>query len=338
MADGGWVYDTYAWLPQSLTDADYEGVVDDVIAVLAGFTDWSTKTARTKIIDGADGRDAYFFEMEHTGGAILAFVWAAGCNAATKMIDASNNYLGFNINANSADHCIYVAYFPPGATPGAATPDLAGYIPSDAFLFELFQADTTSYDLSSVVSGGSHRFHFFVRGDDVIIGFERDSHSATTIDALHILGTGIDQLAHATDTSGEIQMAWKTNSNGIDPYVQGDAIIQFFLQDGTRVTDSDGTRYYFPGCDSAADTTLSLLVCDRDPWNWVQPAVMIANADLDNYGVVAGNGIKGTIDPEVYRIIQPAVVSPKALLSSGNYVHLGDGAVVGFDSGNPAMS
>ena len=69
------------------------------------------------------------------------------------------------------------------------------------------------------------------------------------------------------------------------------------------------------------------------------PTFYVSSNDLDTAGVVVGNGIKGSMNPEWmrYTMFPGGPANDKQLLDGGNFIYLRNGIAVGWDPSNGSM-
>jgi hypothetical protein len=325
MAVGGWIYDYYRWEGHSKDQTANEAWWNAIKGKLEGMTDWSSTTGLTSYV-GSGSLQAYYAVSEHTGGARLVWVFVTATSGtiihSTNMADG-----GTEAGTSSRDPYIYVAYMPSGAGALTGNPASSGFLPADSLKF----VPLTSSDFDTIYSTGQHFLHFMVRGDDIILGIEYNSHQERTIDQVHLLGTVYDTLGTAGDTDQEGMISWTGTA---EPSLTGSgAELQCFAADASlrwgRLA-SEGTLQIAVNTDYLVITTV-----DRSPWPWVSPIAKVDDPDLVTNGIASGQGVKGALNPEMFRYTQP--LNRKQKLDSGNFMHLRGGFVVGWDPSNGSI-
>lgn len=325
MALGGWIYHTML-VPSfdHTNDTLFESnVVDPLISLLSGMSGWSLGTAKTKY----QSDSGWFFTVTHSGGATLAVV-VVGTAGSVTYVHINNTQWMTGAITTSANCRVILSYWPPGHSgAGAANPSLDGYVPSDGFGFMWGSRE------SGIYSGHTTRFHVMARGDDLIFVSEYDSQNA---DLVSLMGTAIEPY-HAADSGSrkaEVHgmLYHSTLSGGVMP--------------GTYFAADNATRIYNNGTlclNTHFSTLLSTSVNNAAPWIWLpgvvgRPLSYGATGHL-YVGVTSTSGLKGQISDEWLRftVASGGPVS-KQQLSSGALIHASDGKVLGWDSGNGAMS
>jgi hypothetical protein len=106
---------------------------------------------------------------------------------------------------------------------------------------------------------------------------------------------------------------------------------QFYLADGTWL--AGGSLLY-------NSVLLGQDVCEGPPWAWMTPGLYVSHNDLDTYGIVAGDGIKGDFNSEWFRLlaVSGGPVNDKQRLNGGNFIYLRNGICVGWDPSNGGMA
>ena len=324
MALGGFLLSTYDWLPHADTQGDIETALNGIITALAAISGWSTKTALTSFA-GATSDRAWYWNMLHTSGAEMVWTWSTD-PSADAFIHADNDADGATRTTSQfAWGSIFVMYKPAAATAiGAGNPSSAAWLPSGSPDFWVIGGIGVSTLISVINSGGSHKFHFLARGDEIIVLLAVDSHVSTEIDSVFMGSTNMfTELVNVTDTNAQGSIHYPFGVT-VD---QADRRYQSFLASGTRVNLNNITW---------TTEWLVNLVNDRAPWAWSKIFPHVSNADLDTFGIVAGLGIKGTANPEFIRAVSTSI-GEKAQLESGNLIHLRSGMCVGYDSTNGTL-
>jgi len=321
MALGGWIYHTL--LIPSFThtnDTLYEtNVVDPMISLIAGISGWSVAVGKTKYFSDS----GWYAEFSHSGGAHLAVVWVGDTTSGTTYIHADNMIHGVG-QAGADLRRVMFSYWPPGHSgAGAANPSLSGYVPSDGIGFMWGSRHM------GISSGNTNRFQFMARGDDLIVVSEFNSE---LVDAVSLMGTIVEPL-HSSDSgsrSGEAMVLRWSNA-----YASTSRHFGCFADDNT-------TRIWYDPPIIDNYTWLTSSINSAAPWSWVPCLLarpLYAGASGLASGVTSGSGIKGRVNPEVFRwTVQSGGPSNKQQLVSGNLIHVAEGVVLGWDSSNGAMS
>jgi len=323
MALGGWIYHTML-VPSfdNTNDTLVESnIIDPMISLLSGMAGWSVSVAKTKYKTDS----GWYFELGHTGGAHLAVVCIGQTTTTSTYIDASNMINVAAVNGDYGKNQVFFSYWPPGHSgAGAADPSVAGYVPSDGFSF------IWGCWWATLVSGHTTRFHFMARDDDLIAVTQFDT---SYVDVLTMMGS-LFVPVHASD-SGSRKAEGIMNRWATARAVGG--------RHGTCFADDNTTRIRWEDSTFIDNNSwLTSSVNNAAPWSWV-PALagrqLYPGATGLASGVTSMSGFKGPISDEWFRWTVPSGgPGTKQQLASGNLIHVAEGVVVGWDSGNGAMS
>lgn len=328
MAVGGWMYYYYEHMPHGGTNAEESTAMDGLVAKMVTMPGWSLHQAKTAYIGGV----AWWWSIEHTTGARAIFVKVGDNASASACIHANNDQYGATRTASAYEGCMFAAYIPPSEA-GALTgdPDNAAFFPSSNRLRFTAMLTYTEFDASGEPDR-YHIFHMLTRDDGLFIGVAVNAHIDPDVDFPIWMGEMLDQLVHkdhAThpDTHPEAKYAMISLDN---MSYSATARVQYFDADHTKSIDTGGFL--------VRSAILDVGMNDRAPWNWDSPLVYRADNDLDTWGVVPGNGLKGTINPEWLRISAlPSGINDKGRMDGGNFVYLRGGIVTGYDPSNGEM-
>jgi hypothetical protein len=329
MADGGWIYDKYNWIGATKADLTLQGWWNAIKGLLEGMSGWSNATALTSYLGSASAQ-AYYAVSSHSGGARVVWIFSAATTGT--LVHASNMDDGATeITSGSNDPMLYMAYLPSDvAALGVGDPTTDSWLPSGSLKFT--KISTEEFD--EQYNGANNAWvHLMVRGDDVILGIEQNAQALRQVDQIHLFGDVFAQLPTSGDTDTQGILSWPSSTI----FTLNNSSTSFQMRDG-----SGGTIWGRATSTGVVDISwnsdlLSNNVVDTAPWNWVSPVIHVEDPDLTTNGITPGQGVKGIINPEMFRMCNSAIAL-KQRLASGNYVHLRNGFVVGYDSTNPAMS
>lgn len=330
MAIGGWKYCGFITNPHSGSFTDVGLEVTEwktaLVALLsAGSTGWSLHADVAQYNDGC-----FWFAIEHTGGARFVFA-RCGTNSTGNVVEASNSYDAISKAAGTYSNNYWGAYVQPhlSATALGTNPATAGFLPTGSLKFVSWRG----YDDTNL-TGYPVAHHIFVRGGGIIWGVSYDVSTNPEVGYLGLAGECLDRLAHEDhDTEPDnhadskyAQLVWA----GCNYTAQLRA--QFFKADQTLYVVATANQAYL-------SELLTDNVCDREPWTWQVPTFYISSNDLDNDGVVTGDGIKGSMNPEWFRytMFPGGPANDKQRLEGGAFIYLRNGIAVGYDSGNGSM-
>jgi len=331
MATGGWKYVGHITNPHSGSNTDVGLEIAEwktawVAALALAGTGWSLH-ADVTLYNSA----CWWWALEHTGGARIVFV-RGGDNSTGNVLEASNTWDNVTRVAGDYEQRSWVAYVQPhlSATALGTNPAAAGFLPSGSLKFFPMGADS---EITGGAWGGPHAYHIVVRGGDAIvtIGFEVDIDPQ--VDTLNVMGECLDRLAHENHLTEP-----DNHADSKYAHLQFDSTA---YNAGSRAQYFDAAQSYLFRENSM--TYLSALltddVCDRDPWTWQVPTFYVSSNDLDNDGIVTGNGIKGSMNPEWMRftMFPGGPANDKQRLDGGDFIYLRNGIAIGWDSSNGSM-
>lgn len=323
MAVGGWDYYTSRLiLVDHNNDAAVEAWIDQIIALLTSVPNWSVYQARTKY----QSDSGWFFTVQNSVTlAQLVMVFLGDVTSTSTYILAANNSTGANIVGANYEYSIWIAYIPPGASVAASNPSTAGFLPAQGFLLTRWDQPSGEVNLS-----GYQRLHVMVRDDDdLIMAWTFNEDSGSWINRLAMFG-GFVVPIHAADVGSRKNEGQTVCSDGRN-LSDGATTTQFFKADNTtRLIGSVNVGGY-PWSGG------SFFYTHDYPWPWIE-LVIYKSGNPTTDGVVVGNGIKGYMNHEWYRLFQgeaPAV--SKQRFDSGNFVFLGNWGMVGWDPSNGEM-
>ena len=320
MAAGGWgYYSGRCVLVSNFDDGSLTTWANEVTAVIEQMPNWTLKTGPTKYIS-----NAWFVVYSNSVTlAELAFIWVRDSNG--NFLDASNNFTGTTLNSYYYEYTHWVAYCPPGAVFTGANPNTAGFVPSTGFVFARINS-TGEWD-----NPGYHWLHCLVRDDDdLILLWEYDGDEDSGIERT-ILAGGCAIPIHASDSGSRKNEAMVVSPEG-NNLSSGNVVSQYFKADNTtRIISGRVEPVGYPVSDGTG------LYTHGYPWP-AQECVLYKTGNPTTEGVVAGNMIKGWVNPEWYRMMQGnAPGSPKQIMDGGNYIFIRDWGLVGWDPSNGAM-
>lgn len=324
MALGGFIYAGNLLLgPHGNTRAEWEADWNAVLAKFYLLLGWGAHTTLTRMVD-ADPEGSNFAISQYGAGNTGYLCWVFNHTSTGLLIHADNMWNGVTQNGStSLQPAIWLAYIPSGiAPPTSGDPRDAAWLPAGSTKFSQIGAE-----MQEIYGGGQYRFHFIARGADIILAGEEDAHLASTIDNMYLAGNLIDALAQdPTDTNKTVSLTYNGNISGAN------LTAQTFTAAGALVTTGQGLIL-------AADTSfLDVTTNDRAPFNWSRFLLYLSHEDLDTYGIVPGNGVKGTLNPEITRYTRSGAMSDKQRMESGNLIAIRNGYVIGWDSTNGAMA
>lgn len=338
MALGGYLYaGTVIWPVDAPYDTPkFEADANLLLTAFHTQAGWALHTGLTTYSSTANGISEYAIS-QYGGAANLGYVvWIFTMVLYDTFCDGTNHIRGVNQIGNPSAKgrvLVQLAYAPPGvALPGAGDPLTPNWLPAGCLKFQGTTNDGSTSDASNYaewydmfVYGRAVKFHLIAKGSTILILVENDYLTGTNIDQLYLAGDIITP-AHAADTSGyaAIGHAEGSQTGGL----LGVRFYQTLNTSGEVLTRYQGLNYV------TDQTSLPALVNDRSPFNWVPVELVMSAEDLDTFGAIPGNGVKGFLNPEVYRYVRSGVFSDKQQLAGGNLIYLINGYVIGWDSSN----
>jgi hypothetical protein len=335
MATGGWKYVGYNTNPHSGSPADH----------LTAITNWQTYLVTNLASEGWSlhaapvnwSNQLFWFAIEHTGGARVVFVY--GGDLSGTVIEASNEQYNVTRDNGAHENTWWVAYIQPhlSATALGTNPATAGFLPSGSLKF----TSMWGYgELSGAWWGEPFGYHVAARGGNIWFAVAADIDGNTLdptvagphINTLCLMGEFLDRLAHENhSTEPDNHADSKYGMLSMDDCNYSTTYrLQFF--DAAQNHRTTGSIAYL-------SSLLTDDVCDREPWVWQVPTFYVSSNDLDNAGVVTGNGIKGSMNPEWFRftMFPGGPANDKQRLDGGDFVYLRNGIAVGYDPSNGSM-
>jgi len=296
MALGGWDYTSYEWAPPDNTGASMLAALDEFLSAVGGVS-WSVNTAAQYY-----GGTSRCWGVVTNGSVAITIAFSRESGTA---VEASNSFNGETLTNYPT---LYFAY---GNAPSTGDPSTVGFL-SGSMHFSMLS------NLMYATSGDKHLLHTFSRGNNLVIAIAEFSQTNSEIDRLMVMGPTFTELQHApADTGVDAQITW--DMAYIPPRVEASQCLQVV---GTRVWDLSYTHL---------SALLDTGVIDRSPYAWSGLYVYNLTRDLDNEGIVPGNGEKGLIDPEMLRIVAD-IVPEMTPVAGGDMFHLRRGFCIGFDS------
>lgn len=350
MAKGGWSYSGVILGPHAYTtplwEADWNAVSDALVALGVG---WSVATGNALFLTSG-ATSAWWRSWNHTSGAklIMEVTPYNGANSITPL-HADNSISGVNLTGYCGDHVSF-AYLPPGHSGlGGGTPATSGFIPNTGFKFgytgyDVVNLQIMDFSLQTTAAMGSNAFHFVGKDDDLFILAESSSHTSRGFDFFWGMGTLFGTLAHPSEeTDSDISKeAFIGSLYGVSGLSSADSPYSFFRTpsvDGARGTTRPRVRGDGLGLTSLstglATTIHSVPELGTEPW--VSPYMYYSGTGVSTEGVIAGNGMKGVLDPDKIRQVQGWSMSQRQTLDGGNFLYIGGGIAIGWDPGNGAM-
>jgi hypothetical protein len=301
---------------------------DAVFAGLTSLAGWSTKKTPTWHFNNGfyEARHAV---AEHTSGAELALVWTGRQAASTGFL---GTYGRNNAGAgSSSDWGMFAAYIPPGkgsfnnsSDPLTSSPSWIS-LPGTAFRLQKLTHNANgsgTNGLSALFSTQSAAFTWQARGDDVILGIERDSGASTQVDHVHLWGTILGTLQHdPNDTDKEAYLGF--SSAGV-AYPGGPDFVDFY--------SVAGALFYGDMVDPTVFTTTATQNPSGAPYNAMRVRVY---ETVTQGSVYSNDAVKGlTLEEAIF--FTSAGPADKATWNTGAMVHLRNGVWVGSDVSNGA--
>jgi len=318
MAVGGWdYYQGRCVLASNFDDTLFLRFINEVNAVVTSMPNWSVKAGPTKYC--TNGWHTVFANSVTNAELCFAMLRDSWSGNA---VEASNNVYGGTYPASGQEYTHWVAYCPPGATFAATNPATSGFVPSNGFQFVKMKEASGEWN-----NPGYHWLHCLVRDDDdLILLWEYDGDEDPGIERT-ILAGGCITPAHASDTGSMKNEGLIVNPSGNN--LSGSNMwAQYFASDSaTRLVQSQGVKAV--GYQAVAGTDM---YHQAYPWPFIEAVVAGTGP------VVTGNGVKGRINHEWYRMMQgngPA--NPKQQFDSGNFIFIRDWGMIGWDPSNGDM-
>lgn len=322
--------------------ADY----NTLIGFLHSLDGWSEHTALTHYV-GSGSFNGLFYKTfyaisAHTSGS--RFVWVIGNCSSSTYIHSTNSVTNASIIGSAGlNYHMSFAYIPPGiADPNPGdNPNTSGWLPAGSLKFQGIAGVTdnlffyTYPTLTTLPSYGEWRFHVVARGDTVAVLAEGTIQKWEGIHNMYLAGELLDVTANPTDTYKYASIGWAYyNSSAPGDMRTNTLYVQSHTAAGATISNFTGGLTFT----ALNSYSLGASVNDRPPYNWDRIFMYLSNSDLDTYGIVPGNGVKGSINPEILRYMRVGVAASKQTLASGNLIYLNNGYVLGWDPLNGAMT
>lgn len=324
MALGGFIYGGSLVLgPHENTRTKWEVDWSNILDLFHTLPGWASYTPLTRMVDADPEGSNFAISKYGSVGDNGYLVWVFSMQSTAALIHADNYVLGTTLNgATTLQPTVWLAYVPPGvAPPGVGDSRSAAWLNAGSLRFQKFCPE-----YAPIYALGQACIHVLAREETVII---LGQDNTNTIDNLYMAGPLVAPLAHGLDSNPYLAIS---NANASRAGLNTSFMLQAFTAAGTRIWSTIGLSLSV----AATSPLLTRLVSKVAPWAWSKWLCYITNADLTTYGIIAGNGVKGIVNPEAFRFIQSGV-NPKQLLESGNLIHLSNGYVVGWDPSNGAM-
>jgi hypothetical protein len=359
MAKGGWSYGFAQIGPHANLTANWEASWDAISLAITGLgVGWSIEAGNTRYITISTNNGAWWRSWLHTSGARLVLLATGGGGSSGNLLLSSNNSGNNTFSSVNWENHLGFAYFPPGSgPPGAANPYISGFIPDGGFHFGMVGYDDTSDPWNNTTmydgTGAKHSFHFIAKDDDLVILMENRSDTNRALDYVWVMGSFIGTLAHPaeetnTDLANECFLGCLLTSLSTvgAALSSSDSPVEFF-----RTPSIDGGPAGGPPAIGARrrtggafitwiTTALSPNIHDFDTIGeepWVEPMLYYSRStDIDVEGVIAGSGLKGTLNPDMIRLVQGSGIAQRQILDGGNFLYAGGGLCVPWDPGLPA--
>lgn len=319
MADGGWTYYNHTEYAHDGSQASEQAAMAGLQVALEAMTGWSRHQDQTLY----NSRCLWWALENDATGARVVFAYAGNDSSGNVLIAEVDAYNSTR-TASGYEGALWICYVPASfsATALGTNPATSGFLPTNSLKFYAVSGG----EIGATTDGHRMQYDWFVRGDGMILAPTRNAQSDSRFTSLHIMGHCLS-LAHAGDSGVNADaghLTWATIDHTNVNWLH-------YLNDGT--VSSNNTLLQInqesltgPGVNSTSK------------WSWYSPVVYVSTNDLDNGGVVVGSGVKGTINSEWMRVLAtPERIAPRTQLNGGNFVYLGGGIAVGYDTSNGAM-
>jgi len=308
---------TYGSLPTGTDNSDkLEAIADALVAMGEGWTRVASKN-----FNGAD--QGWFVVLQHGAGPTYTQMVLAYCNAYSDFDSA--NVGGEYKNSNR----LYVAYKPStsGANFDYSTDDPTGptFI-SDAksFLFVLCHDNATSFH------DNNWKFTWLADAEQAVLVANDYSMNPNGVSVMS--ESGISDYYNSADTHPEIQLNW--SASDMTPGVETTHGHQCWRSNDGAVASSDGSvcnglatrsEYMTNPCNPVAPWFVEKVVLWDDSGAWV------------NNSGTGDNSIKGVVESDLLSYINFHSLVDYQQIDGGNFLHIHDGLMVGYDSANGAV-
>lgn len=324
---GGWLYTGFLSDPHdgstTQTVAETDAWKTAWVAGLAG-TGWSLLVDTTAY----SNNKCSWFALQHTDGARAIFIrcgyyfGGGGENILVAQNDAYNAIRSVGTYFGTFWCCYVQPHL--SATPLGTGPLDVAFLPAGSMKFFPMGEYTQKLD-----HGKPNGYHVWARGSNLICSIAKNIDDSPPMDTVDLLGECLDRLAH--------------ENHPTEPDNHADSKYAHVHWDDCNYSTTFRCQFFDAAQNlrtTSSQAYLSALltddVCDRAPWTWQVPTIYVSSTDLSTDGVVTGNGIKGSVNPEWmrYTVLPGGPVNWKQTFDSGNFVYLRSGIAVGHDSSN----
>lgn len=342
MAVGGWSH--YRWVEYETDGSNTSTAarMAELEAFMLTMTGWESDVGISSYLSSS----AWWWSIKHTAtGARIVFAKCGDYNTiGPSLIDGSNYVSGAAVDATGHEGTFLAAYLPPSLSStafGSANPGEAGFLPSGATKFGYLSGNV---EIGNTLNDIRNTHHILVRGNGMIYLFAQDTQDNGAIDYWNVMGECLTDLYHAShptypDDDAEAAYAHITKWG---PYPGSDGFAQFFSHDHTLLT----AQFSAKTCFLFHNVILKYACNNQSPWNWQDVTVCRDDTDLDTYGVIPGNGLKGLLNHEWVRVMclgagdgsdYNTSLAFGELVDGGNFIHVRGGLVIGWDPTNGSL-
>ena len=323
MADGGWILQHIVEYPHNGSYAGEQVSMAQLQAGLETMANWSRNTD----IALYNTRCLWFSIKHDTTDARLVVAYGGDDSSNNPIIHPDSDPYGDWRYTSVYEGSVWLCYIPASfsATALGTNPGSASFLPTNSLKFW----PAGGYQAFDPTSARRNDNFVLQRDDNLIWARSNDSDADSRINRLHLMGECLDlrYATHPTEPDDDVNAA-VAHLTWDDCYFTATFRSQFYLGGSQFV----GGRFYYDS------TLIAHASCASEPWTWMSPTIYISTNDLDTYGVITGNGIKGIISPEWFRYMATGPINDKQQLNGGDFINLRGGFVVGYDSSNGRMA
>lgn len=331
MAKGGWKYSGLQLGPHGDTLAEDNSDLNAIANIFVNSgTGWSGLSGPLKV-RGTDSDFATAVLLGHSSGNRC-------------MIGISNYYNGrlpMSVCTHKYGSNLWIIYG--GSTLGNLDPTVGDNIINDGLyassLVEHYYRQGVSSSVYSIL-------HLALRSDGSFwLAMDYEASKSRGLNSYILAGPIITENQHSSDSGWMHNIAvigregnyekLKTNFDIFD-YPSKQLCTFAAAHDGMtrRRRQGDGARF-FAGQNVFIDNMYLPANSTSVAWSTVHLGVQ--GSDLDTKGVVPNNGFKGAIDSGAMIAVDKNGLQPFQLLDGGNYIYIGEGIALGWDSSNSSV-